>query len=131
MDFRSPKQRERRESILPMINVVFLLLIFFLMTATIAPPVPFEVTPPESKAEDQAAADHVLYVAPDGWIAWNGSAGEAVIPAIAAARARGEVAEPLMIRADRDVSGVEIARLLRRLAAAGVASSQLVTGSAQ
>lgn len=46
MDFAPPKRRPRAESIVPMINVVFLLLIFFLMTAQIAPPDPFEVAPP-------------------------------------------------------------------------------------
>ncbi|MFQ5564975.1 MAG: ExbD/TolR family protein [Paracoccaceae bacterium] len=131
MDFRSPEPRERLERILPMINVVFLLLIFFLMTATIAPPEPLDVTPPESAAQGQGAADQPLYVAADGRLAWGGVTGEAVIPAIAAAYRGAGAPEPLTIRADRDLPGVEMARLLRRLAAAGVADAQLVTGAAR
>ena len=130
MDFRSPEQRERRESILPMINIVFLLLIFFLMTATIAPPAPLDVTPPESAAEGQASADRALYVAADGRLAWGDVTGEAVIPAIASAYGAAEAPAPLTIRADRDLSGAAFARLLARLAAAGVADSRLVTGAA-
>ncbi|MGR3522560.1 MAG: biopolymer transporter ExbD, partial [Paracoccus sp. (in: a-proteobacteria)] len=34
-----------------MINVVFLLLIFFLLTAQIAPAPPFDVTPPDSRSD--------------------------------------------------------------------------------
>ena len=37
MQIDMPKRRPRGESIIPMINVVFLLLIFFLLTAQIAP----------------------------------------------------------------------------------------------
>jgi periplasmic protein TonB len=47
MDFGSPPRRPRAESVVPMINVVFLLLVFFLMTATIAPPDPFASVPPD------------------------------------------------------------------------------------
>lgn len=38
MQFDLPQRRSRPESVVPMINIVFLLLIFFLMTAQIAPP---------------------------------------------------------------------------------------------
>ena len=44
-----------RESVVPMINVVFLLLIFFLMTAQITAPTPVEVTPPSVTLADWGA----------------------------------------------------------------------------
>ena len=49
MDF-APRRpaRPARENIVPMINVVFLLLVFFVMTAQIAPPDPFDIAPPEA-----------------------------------------------------------------------------------
>ncbi|MEM1152412.1 MAG: biopolymer transporter ExbD, partial [Pseudomonadota bacterium] len=37
MRLRAPDRKRRAENYVPMINVVFLLLIFFLMTAQIAP----------------------------------------------------------------------------------------------
>ncbi|NHX27772.1 biopolymer transporter ExbD, partial [Escherichia coli] len=46
MQFPQHPRRDRGENIVPMINVVFLLLIFFLMTAQIGPPAPIDVTPP-------------------------------------------------------------------------------------
>ena len=60
MQFPDPPRRKPPESIVPMINVVFLLLIFFLMTAQIAPPDPFEINPPDSaQAGDPAEGGQV------------------------------------------------------------------------
>ncbi len=61
MEFPEPPRRPRAESILPMINVVFLLLIFFLMTSRLAQPDPVEVAPPEAAAGQDAAAGPVLF----------------------------------------------------------------------
>lgn len=126
MDLPPSPRRPRGESIVPMINVVFLLLVFFLMTATIAPPDPFEVTPPESTAETEPDLDQPLHVAADGRLAWGKFRGTGVVPAIAAARAQTPDAPPLAIRADRDVEASRLAQLLAELARAGVTESQLI-----
>lgn len=108
-----------------MINVVFLLLVFFLMTATIAPPEPFETLPPESRAESEAGAARALHVGADGSLAWGEIRGdEAVRAALGHALGGGE---PLLIRADRRVEGATIARVLAELAAAGAPQARLVT----
>lgn len=110
--------------IVPMINVVFLLLVFFLMSARIAPPDPFPLTPPEAVA---AAADlpaDTLFVAADGTLAYEDARGEA---AIAALSGRGDA--PLAIRADARLPAGELAALLPRLADAGVGRIALVTVS--
>ena len=57
-----PPRRPRGESIIPMINVVFLLLIFFLLTAQIAPSTPFPLTPPDSASDIPAEARDVLFI---------------------------------------------------------------------
>jgi len=106
-----------------MINVVFLLLIFFLMTAQIAPPEPFEVTPPESSAEAPAEGRQILYVSAGGEMALGDLRGEAVFGGL------GDLGEnePLMIRADKALEAREIAALLPRLAAQGVRRVKLVS----
>ncbi len=40
MDFRDPPRRKPEENLLPMINVIFLLLVFFLMAARLTAPNP-------------------------------------------------------------------------------------------
>ena len=119
-----PPIRSQRENIVPMINVVFLLLIFFLMTAQIAPPVPFDVTPPGSDATDAADGPATLHIATDGMLFFNGAEGDAIF-AILPANTR------LLIRADAGLEAVELARLLPRLAAAGITDMALITEVAQ
>ncbi|WP_421703719.1 ExbD/TolR family protein [Aliiroseovarius sp.] len=123
MDLSQAPRREPRESIVPMINVVFLLLIFFLMTAQIAPPEPFEVSPPESAAEEPAEAQAVLHVSAMGEMAYLEARDEAVFVAL---EGFGE-AETLKVRADRAVPAEKIAALLGRLAVLGISKIELVS----
>ncbi|TCO70504.1 ExbD/TolR family protein [Rhodovulum euryhalinum] len=113
-DFATPAPRPHGESIVPMINVVFLLLIFFLMSARIAPPEPFATAPPVAGAADPVAGD-TLFLAADGALAYGAARGEAVFAALAGRD--GET--PLVIRADAGVEAAALARLANRLAAAG------------
>lgn len=121
-----PERKALGENIVPMINVVFLLLIFFLMTATISPPEPFEVAPPESRVETPAEVDQALYVGPDGELAWGGQNGDSAITRIAASRLGKTDLPPLLLRADRTVDAKVIAGLLRDLATVGVTEVALV-----
>ncbi len=125
MVLERPAKRPIRESIVPMINVVFLLLIFFLMTAQITPPDPFDITPPESDAETPAEGRQILYVSAEGALAFGEHEGNAVFDALSAL---GEN-EPLMIRADKAVKASRIAALLPRLAAQGVSNVKLISAS--
>lgn len=120
MRFRTPARKPRAESIVPMINVVFLLLVFFLMTAELRPAPPLEVRLPEA-AGDPLAEGAVLIAAADGTLAFGTLRGTAALAAAATAAA------PLSLRADRDLPGAELARLLSVLAARGQGAVALVT----
>lgn len=72
MRFDPAPRRAVSENLLPMINVVFLLLIFFLIAAKLAPPEPFELTPPEAAGAPVAELpEGVLYLAPGGLVGWG------------------------------------------------------------
>ncbi|QHQ37497.1 biopolymer transporter ExbD [Algicella marina] len=122
MDFAQPPRRPRAESIVPMINVVFLLLIFFLMTARIAPPEPFEVSPPETRAAEAADGTLILYVGADGQVGYSSLTGEPALEALIEETAEG----PLILRADAALPGPELARLLARLRSAGIGHIDLL-----
>ena len=77
MDFSAPPRRPRTESIVPMINVVFLLLIFFLMTSNLATPEPFEVTPPSATSGTAPEIEYTLYVDKSGQTSFEGNEGAA------------------------------------------------------
>ncbi|MGX0878282.1 biopolymer transport protein ExbD [Roseovarius sp. MBR-154] len=126
MDFATPRRRRPSEAIVPMINVVFLLLIFFLMSAQITPPAPFDVTLPESASDNAARPADTLYMDAQGRLAFNAARGEAVYDAIAA---RAVPDTPLQIRADARLEAQALTRLLPELAARGIAEIELLTGA--
>lgn len=108
-----------RDSVVPMINVAFLLLVFFLMTAVLAPPEPLEVLLPEAEGETEDFSDGVLVVDADGGMALGPYRGEAVFASLP----EGLIA----IRADAGLDAAELARLVGRLAEHGVSDIRLVT----
>ncbi|OJH44813.1 hypothetical protein IE00_08380 [Paracoccus sp. SM22M-07] len=127
MHIDMPRRRPRGESIIPMINVVFLLLIFFLLTAQISPSTPFPVTPPDSRSDLRTQAQDVLYVSATGELAWNEARGEDVWPLIAA---RTDTL-PVQIRADAATPAVSLAAHLKQLRQVTDAGAQLVVNKGQ
>ena len=123
MDFSAPPVRPQRESVVPMINVVFLLLIFFLMTARIAPPDPVDVMLPVSSSATRAEVPNVLIVDAEGNLHLGDLSGDAIVLAALAGHEG-----PLALRADARTEATRIARLLPQLAAAGVTDIRLLTG---
>ncbi|WP_212524241.1 biopolymer transporter ExbD [Actibacterium sp. MT2.3-13A] len=125
MDFRPARPRRRpAEAIVPMINVVFLLLIFFLMTARIAPPAPFEITPPLASGGEPATEKVSLFLSADASPSYGGASGAAAWQALAE---RPDDAAPLLIRADAELPAATLAQVLKRLAGLGIASVMLTT----
>lgn len=123
MDFRPDPRRARGESILPMINVVFLLLIFFLMTAQLRPPEPFEVERPVASMAQPPDAEPALYIGRDGALQFQDISGEAVYAALAELAG----AHPaLQVRADARLDADRLALAIRRLAAIGHSRIELV-----
>ncbi|SFA75624.1 biopolymer transport protein ExbD [Poseidonocella pacifica] len=138
MRFTEAPRRAPSENMVPMINVVFLLLIFFLMTAQIAPPEPFEVTPPEAAETEQPVGEFTLYLSPEAELGFRDALGEeAALAALEAERAafcaaedcEGEAAPPLTLRADQGVPATELAKLLPKLGALGFSDVELVTAT--
>lgn len=123
MQFGSPPVRKRLDSIVPMINVVFLLLIFFLMSATIAPQPPFDLNLPESRAAASGERADTLYLDAGGLAAYGGATGDAAFQLLA--RRPGD--QPLEIRADAALAANALAAILPRLAALGVRETRLIT----
>ena len=106
--------RQPRETVLPMINVVFLLLIFFLMTASIEPSPPFPIDPPRAGGEVAQAAPRVLWVSASGELASISARGEDALAALAAEPG------PVLLRADAALPAADLAVLLARLGASGL-----------
>lgn len=135
MDFSPAPRRRPAENLLPMINVVFLLLIFFLISAKLAPPEPFAVTLPEAAAaEGGVGPGLVLHLGADGGLGYGEARDDAALAALATARAEfcgradcGKTPPRLALRADAAAPAEGLADLLASLAAIGFAEVTLVT----
>lgn len=122
MDLSPPLRKPRAESIVPMINVVFLLLIFFLMTSQIAPPDPLEVTAPTVREGSDAQAKVVLYVDSTGRMHVDGAEDAAALPRLQALSA---TETEILMRADATLEAARLAEILKELAQIGLTQVEL------
>ena len=122
------KQRRHRENIVPMINVVFLLLIFFLLAGTISPRPPFDFNPvtTELRPPSDMPADG-LYVSATGTLYFRGQyVGLADLPSAARPSATSSN-QTIDVFVDRELTGVALFPVMEALSKAGFAKVRLVT----
>jgi biopolymer transport protein ExbD len=105
-----------------MINVVFLLLIFFLMSATLTAPTPAPLTAPHAPEAPHAAPSPTLFLGVGGAVAFGDLRGAAAYDALIAAVGD----DTPMLRADRALAGAALAQALAELSARGVPRALVV-----
>ena len=66
MRFALYPSRVKKETIIPMVNVIFLLLIFFLMTSSFIIPDPFELDKPVADSSNKVSTGERLYISKKG-----------------------------------------------------------------
>ncbi len=116
-----PRRRAVPDALsVPLVGVVFLLLLFFLLSAGLPPHPPGPLDLPAGPGPVDAGGGAVLFLDAEGGLAFGALRGPAVFRALPAGRA-------VEIRADRGVSASALAHVLARLAEAGIAEARLVT----
>ncbi|SFO42360.1 outer membrane transport energization protein ExbD [Roseovarius lutimaris] len=125
MDFSHPTRRRQSEPALPMINVVFLLLIFFLMSAQIVAPPPIDVTPPVVQRGDAAQDGLRLHMSAEGALALDDLRDADVWDRFAEVQTPSEAT--VLIRADAALPAAQLASVLARISALGFEHIQLAT----
>lgn len=125
---KRPK-RPADDGIVPLINIVFLLLIFFLIVGTIAPTPDIAVTYPETdKSPVSRAPVEALYVSAGGFLSYGGNS---VDPDSLPALVRGVLVEsdgaPLPVVVDRSLPAGDLAPVLGKIAAGGAKTVKLIT----
>lgn len=133
MQFKPPRKKRETETVLPLINLVFLLLIFFLMVGQLSATDPFRVDPARSTSGDTAARSEMLIlVGFDGQLAIDG---EITDDASLAGRVRDRMAEDpsgqtrvdVRLKADARTEATRVVDIMRALRDAGVDQVQLLT----
>ena len=114
------------EPVLPLINVVFLLLIFFMVAGRLAPGLPADVTPPTSEAATDTSDEPIrLVVDAEGQLFWQD---RAMAMADLPDRLDGVRKDrPLHLLTDGDIPIALLRPALEALRNAGITDVQLVT----
>lgn len=127
MRLQQPQRREPPENTIPLINVVFLMLIFFLFAGSVARDDARRIEPPVNILEDETIrSTGALVLDPDG----NTFAGEdqvSVADWLAGQGQEGEGAGPLKIAADGALKADHLEKVLEDLKASGRADIVLIT----
>ena len=129
MHFQPPRPRNQEERVLPLINVVFLLLIFFMLAGRLSASDPFEVEPQTSQSEGPAAKQELLVlVGADGRLALDNVEMEADALKLAVAeRLENAGGAAVRLKADSAAAATEVVEVMELLRAAGVEKLKLLT----
>ena len=116
--------RRKADPTITLINVVFLMLMFFLVAGTIAPPPPAGLQLVRLTQADPLIPPEVLALASDGQVLWQGAPAD---PADYVAGLPPEVQGIARIMPDRDAPAADLIALARALRSAGAAEVRIVT----
>lgn len=128
--FRVPRRSRTTDDdrVLPLINVVFLLLIFFMLAGHLSASDPFKIDPPTSISQGEPGEEDVLVlIGPAGQLAVNGT--ETDEKGLSAAVTAGLDAAPAVVRlkADGAAPAETLVAVMERLREAGVLKVRLLT----
>lgn len=123
----SPKRSQRNEdSILPLINIVFLLLIFFMLAGSVQTYLPFTLTPPETgHADHEDVKPNLLSIAADGRMALGSTPIQ--VSELSTRLGNRDPAQALQVEADAALPVTDLTKILADLRAIGVAQVRLIT----
>ncbi len=124
--------RDTEQGILPLINIVFLLLIFFMVVGQLAPVDELVDEPLESVAGNDMETAHpplTLQMAADGRLALEGVEleEEALLDRLSDSPAGGSRFRGLWFKVDGRADAATVIRLMNRLTEAGVPDARLLT----
>lgn len=129
MEFAKRRSPVKPIDLVALINIVFLLLIFFMLTSALAPPDAFDVELPESRQGHGGSAEPiVVLISGDGEFALN--ADRITIGELRVALARAQAENPgarVLIKADARAMTSDVTAVLRRVRAAGIERVGLAT----
>ena len=129
MQFESRARIKNRINLVPLINIVFLLLIFFMLSSTLITPDKFDITLPESKKGDShESIPIVVLIRGDGKVAINNvtTTINELADLLLTEIEFGATPE-LMVRADASANTEDVISVLRQAKLANIESVAIAT----
>ena len=129
MQFEGRQRIRHGINLVPLINIVFLLLIFFMLSSTLITPDKFDIQLPESdKGDTHESVPIVILVRGDGTIAINNLAVSLTeLADLLVSKIEGGAQPELMVRADALANTKDIVAVLRQAKIAGIEAVALAT----
>ena len=129
MRFESSRRRRDEERVLPLINIIFLLLIFFMLAGRLSTSDPFRIDPPRSISEaDATAREMQVLIGAGGRVAVDGEVMEpAAVRAAVAGRLSDDSSVTVLIKADGHAEAIRVVAVMELLREAGVEHLKLLT----
>ena len=126
---QSRRDRDNDTHLVPLINIVFLLLIFFMLTAKLTQPELFAVTPPASVSPTPAEQQELMVlIAADGRLAvGNREIDAAGLQQLIRARLAEEEEAKVKLKADAQLTAERLISVMEALRGAGVERLILLT----
>ena len=130
-----PRHRYRQnedDRVLPLVNVVFLLLIFFMIAGQMVQPEKFNVAPPLSEAEGiDRIRTSTVEISVSGEIAFEGTrVSDDELRRLIANKAQEKATPPLRVKADGAAEAVRVIEVMALLRDAGIKCVELVARQA-
>ncbi|MGP1254340.1 MAG: ExbD/TolR family protein [Kiloniellales bacterium] len=125
----SHQRRRALIGLTPLIDVIFVVLIFFMLAGRLAAPDAFAVTPPDSTSDRQPEPRQiVLLLAADGRVALDNEIVEdAALGALVATHLEENGSSPVQLKADSQSDAHRVVAVMRLLQSAGVQRLTLLT----
>ena len=129
MQFEGRQRIRHGINLVPLINIVFLLLIFFMLSSTLVTPDKFDIQLPESdKGDSHESVTIVILVRGDGTIAINNVAVSLTeLSDLLVSEIEAGAHPELMVRADASANTKDIVAVLRQAKIAGIEAVALAT----
>jgi biopolymer transport protein ExbD len=129
MRFDPPRPQNQDERILPLIDVVLMLLIFFMLAGKLAASDPIKTDPPISASEAKAERrELVVIIGADGRLAVNGTVVEDdAFKSVFGKVLEGKPSPQVWLKADGKTDSVKVIELMDVLREAGVERLKLLT----
>lgn len=128
MQLQQPKKAVQQNSQLPLINIVFLMLIFFLLAGTIAPSYELDVAPPSAQqSPSESRQVSTVYVSKDGEVSFQNGLTDIAGLGAAVAQRPSNSPDTLRVAVDQETDGQLLIDVVAQLRGAGINHVYLVT----
>lgn len=130
MRLSQSRRLNKGDSIIPLINIVFLLLVFFLLAGTLTPRPPFEMEVATTELKPPSGPpSEAVFISARGVIAYRGAeiSPEGLTAALAARRESFTASNPLELVLDRRLKAGDLLPVTEALSAARIEQVRIVT----